>query len=332
MISYVWSEHLGDGARAEALALVREAARYDEEAGFSVVEPWDVEAVTREGEEQVWHLPVKARRDLSIREDAPVLMVAYLHLSVDPHGQGTVKLVVHPDYRSRGIATLLVEELGLDISPPGGWCGTGATSLRSWAYGSHPASERLTRRFGIKPVARLWTLLRHLSGPFAMPLEPIRLPGGVIVEGPSGLTESATTARVSDVLERAGLTRAQFDQFGSEFAARSGQVLIASVASGRPVGFVWFDPHLREHLDLRAARVHALILVSDIRGGGLGAALLTRALQELVAAGTQLAQIRVDPAHEGALRMLRLLSFEQEDAHACYQIGEWIDPPAFPGR
>ncbi|MET7773195.1 GNAT family N-acetyltransferase [Nocardia sp. NPDC005366] len=329
MISYGWCERLDDGDRAEASTLVAAAARYDEEAGFTTIEPREVHSESTGPDEVVWHLPIKARRDLSTRDDAPEVMVAYLRLSIDRHGQASVAMVVDPRYRSRGIATTLVEELGLDVSAPGGWCGRGATSLRCWAYGSHPASERLTRRFDVRPVARLWTVLRHLSGPFAMPLETAEIPDGAVIGELPDLAAPAATARVRDLLERASLTRSHVEQFGDEFADRAGRVLIASDAAGRDLGFVWFDPRPREHMELRTASVRALMLAADVRGSGLGAALLTRALVRLRDTGAQLARMRVDPEDEGAVRMLRLLSFEQEEAHACYQIGDRIDPPVY---
>ncbi|WP_109529501.1 MULTISPECIES: GNAT family N-acetyltransferase [Nocardia] len=329
MITHTWCERLDDGDVAEASTLVAEAARYDEEAGFTAIEPREVLPESAGPDEVVWHLPIKARRDLSTRDDAPVVMVAYLRLSIDRHGQGTVAMVVHPRYRSRGISTTLVEELGLDVSASGGWCGTGARSLRGWAYGSHPASERLARRFGVAPVARLWTVLRHLSGPFALPLAAAEVPdSAVIVELPD-LADPGVAARVREVVERADLAHSHVEQFVAECAGATGRVLMASDLSGRDLGFVWFDPRLREHMELRTASVRALMLAADARGAGLGVALLTRALGRLADGGAQLARMRVDPEDEGAVRMLRLLSFEQEEAHACYQVGAWIDPPVY---
>ncbi|MET8430450.1 GNAT family N-acetyltransferase [Nocardia sp. NPDC004860] len=327
MISYAWQKQLDPRDRAEADALVEEAARYDQEAGFAAIGRTDVDSVSRPGE-TVWHLPVKARKDLSVAADAPLVMVAYLHLSIDTRGQGTIKYAVRPGYRARGVSTLLVEELGLDVQAPNGWCDTGATSLRCWAYGSHPASERLTRRVDVRPVARLWTLLRHLTGPFAAPIVQAPTPGGVMLEGPIDVQDTQAQDSVGRVLVRAGRTHTQFEQLIGDLAERQGQVLIASV-SGRAVGFVWFDPELVEHLELRTAWIRALVVIPDVRDGGLGSLLASCALNELKSATAQLALMRVDPADHSAVRMSRLLSFEQEDAHACYQIGEWIDPPAF---
>ncbi|MEV5651949.1 GNAT family N-acetyltransferase [Nocardia sp. NPDC052254] len=331
MIDYTWCRQLGEQDRAQVLALVRAAAAYDDEAGFSIVGDHAVESVSSDGR-SVWHLAIKARRGLSVRPDVPMVMVAYLNLTIDSRGQGTIRYTVHPDYRSRGVTTLLVEELGLDVSASGGWCGRGATSLRCWAYGSHPASERLTRRFDIAAAARLWTMVRHLAGPFAMPLTPAAFPGGVEVSGPVDLADDAVAATAGDMLARQGLTEARFDQFRTEFGERCGRIVLASAGCERPAGMVWFDPNPIRHLELRGAWVRALIVVPQIRGGGLGAALLTRALDELRDAGAQVVLMRIDPDDPAAVRLSRLLAFEQEDAHACYQIGDWEDVPAFPAR
>ncbi|MBH0781031.1 GNAT family N-acetyltransferase [Nocardia bovistercoris] len=325
MITYAWCRRLDDSAGAEVSALVTAAGRYDMEAGFTTIDPWEA-ASGEGGEHAVWHLPIKVRRDLSVRADTPMVMAAYLRLSIERGGHGSVALVVDPRYRSRGIATTLVEELGLAVSAPGGWCGTGATALRAWAYGDHPAAARLTRRFGVRPVARLWTVLRHLDGPFAAPLDAAVVPGGVTIDEPPD--RSTADACVRDVLEHADLNDSQVDRLRAEYAEHAGAVLTASDATGGDLGFVWFDTRLHEHSELRAASVRALVLRADARGVGLGAALLTRALERLRDSGAQLARMRVDPSDEGAVRMSRLLSFEQEQAHACYQVGEWAEPPA----
>src|SRR5574340_1756169 len=291
MISYQWCSELDPGDRDEVLALVAVAAEYDEEAGFSRIHPGDVTSTSRDGV-RVYHLPIKARRDFSAREDAPLVVVAYLHLQVDGAGLGTVQFVVHPDYRSRGIATTLVEEMGLDTDAAGGWEGTGAVALRCWAYSTHPAAERLTRRFGIKPVRRLWTLFRHLSGPFAGPLAAVSVPDGITVGDSLPLDDPAASRSIGKVLDAASLVPAQRERLAGEIRLGSGRVVVATDSAGACVGFIWFDPALSTHLELRAASVRALVLTETVRGAGLGTALLVMALEALRDAGAQIAVIR----------------------------------------
>ncbi|MGX6511001.1 GNAT family N-acetyltransferase [Rhodococcus sp. SJ-2] len=328
MISYQWCSELEPGDRDEVLALVATAAEYDAEAGFSRIDPADVTSTSRDGM-RVFHLPIKARKDLSARDDAPVVIVAYLHLQVDDEGLGTVQYVTHPDYRSRGVATTLVEEIGLDVTVDGGWEGTGAAALRSWAYSTHPASERLTRRFGIPAVSRLWTLFRHLSGPFALPLDEVPVPEGVALGAARPLGDPLVSKAIREVLDAASLVPAQRERLADEIRLGSGSVLVATDSSGSNVGFVWFDPALSTHLELDAASVKALVLTQAARGDGLGTALLVAALAALQGAGAQLALIRIDPDDAGAVRMCRLMAFEQEEEHSCYQVGEWSEVPSF---
>lgn len=328
MISYQWCSTLESGDRDEVLALVEAAAEYDEEAGFSKIHADDVDSTDRDGV-RVHHLPIKARRDLSGREDAPLVVVAYLHLQVDSEGLGTVQFVVHPHYRSRGIATVLVEEMGLDTTGDDGWDGTGAAALRCWAFSTHPASERLTSRFDISAVSRLWTLFRHLSGPFASRLETAEVPEGITIEGARPLDDPAVARAMAQVMDSAALVPAQRERFVDEVRLGSGNVLVANDSSGSPVGFVWFDPSPFVHLELDAASVRALVLATSARESGLGTALLTRALEALQEAKAQIALIRIDPKDAGAVRMCRVMAFEQEEEHSCYQVGEWSDVPSF---
>ncbi|MDV7352816.1 GNAT family N-acetyltransferase [Rhodococcus oxybenzonivorans] len=328
MISYQWCSELDSGDRDEVLALVAAAADYDDEAGFSSINPGDVTSTSRDGV-RVYHLPITARRDLSARDDAPLVVVAYLHLQVDDGGLGTAQFVVHPDYRSRGIATMLVEEVGLDTTVDGGWAGTGAVALRCWAYGTHPASERLTRRFGVAPVSRLWTLFRHLSGPFASPLDDVSVPDGITLAEARPLEDPTASKSIEEVLDAAALVPAQRERLADDIRLGAGSVVVATDSSGAPLGFVWFDSTVSTHLELDAASVRALVLTEAARREGLGTTLLVVALGALRDAGAQIALIRIDPDDAGAVRMCRLLSFEQEEEHSCYQVGEWAEVPSF---
>jgi mycothiol synthase len=68
------------------------------------------------------------------------------------------QLLVRPEHRSLGIATLTLEMLA--ERPGDGWAGTGAVSISCWAKGDHPAAERMSRRFGAEVEGATWVLLR----------------------------------------------------------------------------------------------------------------------------------------------------------------------------
>lgn len=327
MITYAWQSELTGDDLSEVLELVATAADYDAEAGFSTVHPDDVRA-TGDAPVRIRHLPVRARRDLSPLEDAPTVVVAYLRLAVDPEGLGTVDYVVHPDYRSRGVTTLLAEELGLDTAVADGWAGSGATALRCWAYATHPAAERFTDRFEIPAVRRQWTEARHLAGPFAAPLEPVAVPAGFTLAEPADGAEAG--AVMTAVLDRSSLPETYRDRLRTELQRDAGSVITASGADGDPAGFIWYGTELHRHDELRAATIHALVLADEGRGHGLGSALVSRVLELHREAGAQVSLMRIDPDDEAAVRMCRLLDFEQAESHSCYQVGESTVPiPAF---
>ncbi|MFI5717496.1 GNAT family N-acetyltransferase [Nocardia sp. NPDC051750] len=309
MISYRWRPELDAEELAQVTALIGTAAEYDAEAGFSTIDA-SVPAERSRGGVRITHLPIRARRDLSVHADAPWVTVAYLNLRVDPAGEGVVRFVVHPDYRSRGVATLLVEELGLDVTAPEGWCGTGARTLRAWAYGTHPAAERLAARFGIAAVDRQWTLVRHLSGPWSLPLKEVD--AGIVVPA----SESADDSASAFEFEEAVLSR----PCGATSAPGSTRVIAVSDPEG-PAGLVRFEARTVPYGEFRGAWIRAAVVAPRVRGRGLGSALLTRALGEMRDAGAQVALIRVDPVDERTVRVLRLLSFEQEEIHTLFGIG-----------
>lgn len=327
MITYDWSPELTGDDLSEVLDLVAAAAEFDAEAGFSSIPAHDVRAV---GEDpiRIRHLPIRARRDLSPLDDVPTVVVAYLRLAVDADGLGTVDYVVHPDYRSRGVTTLLAEELGLATDGTDGWAGTGATALRCWAYATHPAAERFTDRFGVPAVRRQWTEARHLTGPFAAPLEPVAVPAGITLAEPQPVGDARPA--IDAVLAATSISAPYRDRLSADLEHGDGLVIVAHDSDGEPAGFIWYSTDLHRHDELRAATIRALILTDASRGRGLGSVLVTRVLEEHREAGAQVSLMRIDPDDEGAVRMCRLLEFEQAESHSCYQVGQSAVPiPAF---
>ncbi len=341
IISYSWTPQLDGDDLDQILALVTAASAYDDEAGFAQIDPADVTSTDVTGDIRVLHLPIRAHPDLNPAdlnpadlnpdEYAPPVVVAYLRLAIGAGGLATVSYVVHPDYRSRGLTTLLVEQLGLDAATEGGWDGTGATALRCWAYSTHPAAERLTRRFGVDAVAEQWGLARPLTGPFALPLDVPEVPAGLVLGAPRAL--GADVAELVEVLGAASVPQAHRDRLTSDLSRGTGTVIEARDATGVMLGFVWYTTATTIHLELRAAPVFALILAASATGQGLGSALLVAAMTDqrdkppAGERGAQVSLLRINPDDHAAVRMCRLLGYEQEDSDTCYQVGRTDEPP-----
>lgn len=164
MIKYEWRTHLDPEESAELADLLDRASSFDAEAEHNSI---DFAAVDREmaaSSESVrhlviWMLPHAVAMD---RPDDPARIAGLIRVELDPDdaGKGDVTAVVDPAYRSIGIITSLLEQVGVDTDEDAGWLGTGAHTLRAWARGNHPAAGRLSRRFLIPPNRRVWKLIR----------------------------------------------------------------------------------------------------------------------------------------------------------------------------
>lgn len=320
MIRCQWFRELEGKDLEDAQKLVREAAEYDDEAGFSRIDAELVAARGSGGDTLHHHLLVRGWLDQVPRERGEPHLVAYLHLAVSGRdAAGEARLVVHPDFRSLGVATMLVEEVGLDVAAPGGWSGTGATSLRGWALGHHPAAERLTRRFGIAEVTRTWQMARHLTGPFARDLPEAPLPADLAIVSAAEIKDPP--AAVEEVCRDGGMAEAYRRRLALSMRDDAGPILFAVDGEARPAGFVWLDTEIRRVEGLRTGAVRAMATSAGWRRSGVGLALMVRGLSILRDAGAQVAATRVDPEEKRAVRLTRLLSFERVQDDVCYAVG-----------
>jgi len=157
MITYSWRTGFDAGEEREVGEMLAAAAEADAEAGFPAV------SLGESYPDDARHLVVRLLPDDRPGHEGSSPVAAYLRVEPDPDGgPATVRYVVRPEFRSRGISTLLVEKIGLD---PGTWGGTGVSALRIWARGDHPAAQRMARRFeraGIRTARREWQLLAPL--------------------------------------------------------------------------------------------------------------------------------------------------------------------------
>ena len=161
LIEYEWHAEVVGDLRNALRQFAKEARVYDAEAGFTALRGLEKPPGPEGGPNR--HLVVRMLDDED-GETSPLPIVALLSIvDVDELGVGTAVLVTAPEYRSRGISTLLVEKLAAD-DPGEGWFGTGLTGIRAIADGAHPAAGRLAARFGFQMVDETWLLLRMIRG------------------------------------------------------------------------------------------------------------------------------------------------------------------------
>lgn len=176
LLDYEWFPTI-EGPLRTALSEFAEAAfLYDREAGFSNIVEF---RRYRRGAEHLQqdidanrHLVAYATEDDGVggeRRGARDI-VAYLSITdVDETGCGAAILVVAPQFRSHGVATLLAERLAVEAPDPRNWFDTGLTRLAFEAAGPHPAAQRLARRMNVPVAAERSLLIRALRGPVARP-------------------------------------------------------------------------------------------------------------------------------------------------------------------
>lgn len=183
MIKYEWRTEVDPAETDELTELLGRAAEYDGEAEYTGIAAEQVIQSMTEGDKRfrhliIWMLPYATALG---EPDHPERIAGLLRMHVHADGTAQAALVIDPRLRSIGIATLLLERTGLELSGSEGWLGTGAREVSAWARGNHPAAGRLSNRFLIPSTRRVWKLIRAAakdqSADAAPVLEQVSHPG-----------------------------------------------------------------------------------------------------------------------------------------------------------
>jgi hypothetical protein len=185
MIKYEWRTELSRPEADELAALLARAAAYDAEPGYSTIDFADVaqSLATDDSPDRhllIWMLPHATAMD---EPNTPECIAGLLRITGAANGCAEGAAVIDPGLRSIGIMTLLLEQVGLVTSGPGGWLGSGAHTVTAWARGNHPASGRLSDRFLIPRTRRVWQLIRGTE-PESDLAAPVLEPCGSTAAGP----------------------------------------------------------------------------------------------------------------------------------------------------
>jgi mycothiol synthase len=298
MITYAWRSSFAPEEETELREMLAAAAAEDAEAGFPAV------SLDQPYRDDASHLVVRLRPDQRAGHEGSSPVAAYLRVEPDPDGGlATVRYVVRPEFRSRGISTLLVERLGLDVRTDGGWAGTGAAALRIWANGDHPAAQRMARRFasfGVRSARRQWQLLA-----------PLRNAGLPDSPGPAPRPPASAPEQAAATL----LWRR--DRGGPEEPPGHAEVL---VAGPEVAGAVWYDPHADERTEYGAAgRIIAVLAAPGQEK--VRAELVAAAMAALQERGLRVAAIAVDGDDHMLARGCRLLGFRHDRTDIEYAVG-----------
>jgi len=277
MISYAWRAAVTGEEERELREMLAAAAAEDAEAGFPAI------SLSQPYPDGVRHLVVRLLPDSRPGHEGSSPVAAYMRVEPDPDGgPATVRYVVRPEFRSRGISTLLVETMGLDL---------GASELRVWARGDHPAAQRMARRFeclGVRAAQREWQLLAPLRD--------------------SGFPEA------SGVVPRPAELAAAAALWGRQEPPDHCEILVAGPDVS---GAIWYDPKAEERTEYgTAGRIVAVRGRDELRAGLVAAAMA--ALRE---GGLRVAAIAVDAEDRALARTCRLLGFRHDRTDIEYTVG-----------
>jgi mycothiol synthase len=314
VITYRWYAGTVPDDVDDLRRMLADAAAEDDEAGFPKVtaDEADIAGATHL---LVWLVPDDRPGDGHRGGGIPTL-AAYLRLEAGAAGEGSARFVVRPQLRSRGIATMLFEQLGLDVRATGGWAGTGVHSLRSWARGDHPAADRMARRlrrWDVRRTRREWQLL--------MPLRAGREIGtGTGTDTDAGPGAGAGVRSFDAGTDSAALTRLLAAAGRSPGPDGDGCLFVAPGADGL-CGAVSVDPDAGQRTEYGVAgRITEVVVHPGHTDGRTGTALLVAALESLRDKGLRVAAITLDPDDEDLVRDCRLLGFLHDRTDCLYEV------------
>jgi mycothiol synthase len=264
-------------------------------------------------------------------------VAGYAHLDPgDPDEGPAAELVVHPDYRGRGLGLRLARALLAEAAPQ---------PLRVWAHGDLPAAVALADRAGFARIRSLWTMQRPLAGPLPDPVFPAGVTLRTFSVGSDEEAWLALNRRAFAGHPEQGAWTAEdlslrereswFDPAGFFLAERSGKL----------AGFHWTKIHTRAENENPAGLSHESTGPASIgevyvvgvdpaeQGSGLGRALTLTGLHYLRSRGLPSVMLYVDEDNRPAIRLYEGLGFAHQGTDVMFQhpAGELFTSASAPG-
>ncbi|HTX25779.1 MAG TPA: mycothiol synthase [Streptosporangiaceae bacterium] len=289
----------------EVLALAQAAADHDGMAPLS-------EHVLLHVRYQGYGVPAGgpgSGRDLLGTVGEKIAGYAYLDSPTPRQAGLSGELVVHPDYRRRGLGRTLVREV---VAAADGY------PIGLWAHGDLPAAAGLAAAAGFERFRALWQMRRSLAGPLDQPVFPagttlrtfrpgrdedewVDLNRRAFARHPE---QGAWTRHDLDLRER----EPWFDPRGFFIAERDGTM----------AGFHWTKvPGTADAPG--AGEVYVVGVDPGEQGTGLGRALTLAGLRYLRDRGLAAALLYVDEDNVPAVRMYSGLGFTHTGTDAMYR-------------
>jgi mycothiol synthase len=242
-------------------------------------------------------------------------LAGYAHLDpTDPVAGPSGELVIHPDFRRRGLGLELLQAVKAE---------TNGRQLRLWAHGDSLAAATLAQRAGFGRIRALWQMRRSLQTRIGRP----QLTDGVLVRTfIPGQDEDAWTALNRKAFashpEQGTWTRADLDMREREPWFDAAGFFLAS-RDDKLIGFHWTKIHGqdestegRHHEPI--GEVYVVGVDPAERGTGLGRALTLVGLRYLRERGLFQVMLYVDETNTAAIGMYTSLGFSHWGTDVMY--------------
>lgn len=246
--------------------------------------------------------------------DAGGNTVAYAHFdATDAVAGPSTELVVHPDFRRKGLGTALVKEL-MNSSVDG--------RLRLWAHGESEASAALAACLGFTRQRALWQMRRSLRAELPHPVFPESVTLSTFDGGrDEGEFLRVNAASFQGLPDQAAWDRQDLEQrLGEEWFEPEG--IIMAWADGSLAGFHWTKVHGGGTSHEPIGEVYVLAVDPKWQGKGLGRALTLAGLHHLRDQGLSQVMLYVDSSNESAIRLYSGLGFARWDTDVLYSLSQ----------
>lgn len=230
----------------------------------------------------------------------------------------SAEMVVHPDCRRRGVASLMLETIVAEARK------ANLDRVDIWAYHQLSGTRELAAKFGFEPSRTLLEIRQSL--PDSFPEAP--LPEGVELRAFRPGQDDAEWLALNNLVFASHPEQGNLD--GQDLAARLEQpwfqaqdFLVASKGS-RIVAYNW----LKLEPERKNGEIYVIGVHPDERRKHFGRSLTILGLKHMRERGMNTASAYVDAENSGALAMYYSLGFQLDHADLCYSKYLKDRPPA----